>query len=257
VNTTWRSAPTHQHLADGAVHVWRIPIDAGIDTEPYFSVLSREEQERARKFRDATHEDAYVVAHGTMRMILAAYIQVPASDLTFESSPPGKPSLANASQLEFNLAHSGGIALLAVAREKAVGVDVEQWNANIDHETVADRCFSEVERDALRSLRPHDRRIEGFFAAWSRKEAYLKATGHGVSQGLDHFDVTLTPGEAANLITDRRDSDANKRWMMVSLDVGRGYSAALVAATPVSEILLFDATAAAASFHANQARTQP
>lgn len=188
-----------------------------------------------------------MLAHGAMRTILAAYQRMKPFDLRFETGQFGKPALVPAApegRFEFNLSHSGDLALLAVARDRAVGVDVVRWDPAMAHTEVAERYFSPVEREALRSLAgAPERAVEGFFSAWSRKEAYLKATGHGVSRGLDHFDVSLSPGEPAALIADRRDGDAPSRWTMVALAAGAGYSATLVVAAPAAAIALFDAPA--------------
>jgi 4'-phosphopantetheinyl transferase len=186
-----------------------------------------------------------------LRTILAAYEHQPPSELRFETTDSGKPALACSGpgeRLEFNLAHSGNLALLAVARDRIVGIDVERWNADMAHLDVAARCFSAAECDALRALSGAPERIvEGFFSAWTRKEAYLKATGRGVSRGLDHFDVSLAPGEPAALIADREDGDAPSRWAMIALAAGAEYSAALVTAAPAGEIALLDAPAPGAA----------
>jgi 4'-phosphopantetheinyl transferase len=234
-------APPPPILGRRAVHVWRIRL-AEESEEDLWSVLSTDERERARKFHFEIHRRGFVVAHAALRQILSGYIGEPAERLTFVTGEFGKPALENARGLEFNLSHSGDLALLAVSRSGDVGVDVERWNAEIDHLDLAERFFSEEERAALRGLaHASDQVVEGFFAAWSRKEAYLKASGHGISRGLHHFDVSLRPGEPARLIADQLDDVATDRWFMRELSAGDGYSAALVAAAPVDEVLLFDA----------------
>ena len=193
----WRPAPTSPHLAVGAVHVWRIAIDHAAPPARYWNILAPDEQARARRFNHPAHEAAYVLAHGAMRTILAAYQHVPPGELRFVTAESGKPALLHTEprgRLEFSLSHSGNLALLAVARNRAIGIDIERWDPDVDHTHVAESCFSPAERDALRSLAGNPERVvEGFYSAWSRKEAYLKATGHGVSRGLDHFDVSLAP----------------------------------------------------------------
>jgi 4'-phosphopantetheinyl transferase len=183
---------------------------------------------------------------------------VPPGELSFEIAEFGKPALLTTTQgqrLEFSLSHSGSVTLLAITRDRPVGVDVEQWNADVEHARVAERFFSHAERQALASLHP-DSVVEGFYSAWSRKEAYLKATGDGVSRGLDHFDVSLVPGEPARLIADRKDPGAPSAWTMGALDVADGYSAALVVAAPIVEVTLFDASTFT-SHHAPHASTNP
>jgi len=246
-------APPPPPLGEGDVHVWRISLASlGQGDDRYdalWTLLSPEEQSRAKRFHFERDRRAFVISHGMTRRILARYQQVPAAQLAFVSGEFGKPALegvTDASALAFNLSHSGGIALLAVARGREVGVDVEQWNAEIEHLQLADHFFSESEREALRALAgsPPDV-VAGFFAAWSRKEAYLKASGHGISRGLHHFDVTLTPGEDATIIADRMDPASSSRWMMRALVAGADYSAAIVVAEPVRSILLFESDASA------------
>lgn len=169
-------------------------------------------------------------------MILAAYDEVDPRALEFSVGEHGKPELiaggaANRELLHFNLSHSGDMALVAVARHGAVGVDVERWRTNVQHLEIAERFFSPSECDALLNLprETPETVLLGFFSTWSRKEAYLKATGHGISRGLHHFDVS-TGGKAAELLADRLDPGALARWNMTHLTVGPGYSAALVAA---------------------------
>lgn len=240
---TWlRPPPPPPH--EGDVHVWRIHLDTA-PTAAQWDVLSSEERTRAQRFFRDIEGKRYVVAHGMLRHLLAGYVGGSAGELTFGSGVHGKPLLDGSSavrNMEFNLAHSGDLALLAVARGRAVGVDVEQWNADIGHVDLADYCFSSAERGALRSLVGQSEAVmKGFFAAWSRKEAYVKATGHGVSRGLEHFDVTLSPGEPARLLGDRKEPDATDRWRMYDVALGSGYSGALVVEAPVREVLLFEA----------------
>jgi 4'-phosphopantetheinyl transferase len=233
-------APPPPPLGECSVHVWRIRLDDE-DSEA-LSVLSSDERERAHRFHFDDHRRAFVVAHAAMRRILAWYADVPATSLVFTTGEFGKPALADIPNLQFNLSHSGDFALVAVAQRGAVGVDVERWNAAVDHLNLAEHFFSEGECAALQALATASEQVvAGFFAAWSRKEAYLKASGHGITRGLHHFNVSLAPGEPARLIADELDSLAADRWVMCELPVGDGYSAAVVATAPVDDILLFDA----------------
>ena len=238
----WRTVQPPE-LRDGAVHVWRIRLDRE-STPDDWAVLSAGEVARARRFFAEHHRRRYVIAHAVLRRVLATYAGVSASMLQFTAGEFGKPALNAASApglLEFNLSHSAERALVAVSR-RAVGVDVEQWDVEVEHINLAERFFSPAERAALRQLTTSPEQVvAGFFAAWSRKEAYLKASGHGITRGLHHFDVTLTPGEPARLLADRIEHGAELRWTMTALLVDADYSAAVVAAAPVQEILLFNA----------------
>ena len=246
-STEWRAGPVAQ-LGERAAHVWRIQLRA-FDPRELIGLLSHDERERAERFYHERDAHAYVVSHGMLRRILARYDERPPSALSFIEGPKGKPALvstAHSRSLEFNLSHSGDLALVAVTRRGPVGVDVEQWDRAVEHLALAEHFFSPVERDALRSLAHDlDQRTEGFFNAWTRKEAYLKATGHGITRGLHHFDVSLSPTEPAALLADRLDPLAVQRWRVVALAAGDGYAAAVVVANDIDEIARYDAESAA------------
>jgi 4'-phosphopantetheinyl transferase len=243
----WRPAAPNDPppLGSRAVHVWRVRLDPPSVPGAAWDLLSAEERHRARRFFQDHHRRRFVVAHSALRRILAGYTARPAHELEFRSGPQGKPALADSASgaspgLEFNLSHSADLALVAVAWERPVGVDLEQWEHDMDHLAIAERFFSPKERDSLRALADRgDDLVHGFFAAWSRKEAYLKARGEGVTRGLHHFDVTLAPGEPARLLADRLDA-AIDQWRIRSIVPEQGFSAAIVAADPFEELMLLD-----------------
>ena len=243
----WERSGAHPQLGPDVTHVWRIPLDQSESVDTHLPVLSEDEQERVRRFYFPQHGRRFAIAHSALRQILAAYDQVSPRALQFSTGEHGKPTLLHGGvirpqNLHFNLSHSGDLALLAVARRGAVGVDVEQWRTNVQHLEIAERFFSPYEREALRSLSGEEAILRGFFSTWSRKEAYLKATGHGIARGLHHFDVTMENLAArtassppdhslvlpARLIADRLDPEGPARWVLTHIDVGPGYSSALV-----------------------------
>ncbi|MEP6764243.1 MAG: 4'-phosphopantetheinyl transferase superfamily protein [Gemmatimonadaceae bacterium] len=229
-------------------HIWRIPLDEVAGVDAHHANLSTDEQTRARRFHSRQHALRYTVAHGMLRRILSTYTGVSARALTFARSEFGKPYLSQVEETDsryvhFNLSHSADIALVAVSVSGNVGVDVEFWRDNVRHLEVAERFFSVAERQALRALGGNVYNVtRGFFSGWSRKEAYLKASGLGISRGLDHFDVSLEPTAPASILADRRDTQAVTRWEMANVDVGAGYSAAIVATAPLSVVRLYDAS---------------
>jgi 4'-phosphopantetheinyl transferase len=234
-------------LEPGTAHVWRVRLDDDERVDACWPVLSSEEQAKARRFFRDVHRRRYVLAHGMLRAILARYVAEPPESLRFADGEHGKPSLvrepgASSARVEFNLSHSDDIALVAVALDGPVGVDLERWSEETEHLELAERFFSPAEREALRALAGERAALTaGFFAAWTRKEAYLKATGTGITRGLHHFDVSLSPGERARLVADRHDPGAAERWAMHALGPAEGFSAALVATAPLRDVRLFDA----------------
>lgn len=231
-------------LAEHAVHVWRVALDDESRVGASWGILSPEERARAERLHDAAHRRRFVLAHGALRALLAGYLDAAPSAIAYALGAHGKPSLAGRdgarAHVEFNLSHSRDIALIAVARGQPVGVDVQHWSERVEHLRLADRFFSPSERDALRALTHEEEEVSrAFYAAWTRKEAYVKATGHGIARGLHHFDVTLAPGEHARLLADRLDPDAPARWAMTALEPAPRYSAAVVVASPLRAVARF------------------
>lgn len=151
--------------------------------------------------------------------------------LNFCYGSHGKPALAEGSgedALRFNVSHSHGLALFALTRDREVGVDLEYVRSDLELEEIAARFFSPQEAATLRSL-PAEMRTEAFFAGWTRKEAYIKARGEGLSLALDGFSVSLVPGEPAMLLNTRGDPSEAARWTLRELKSGPGYAAALAA----------------------------
>lgn len=241
----WGPSP-HPPLTPDSVHVWRVSLDAERGFDESWSLLSADEQARAQRFHREQHRQRFVLAHGALRRILGGYLGARPHSLAFVAGEHGKPALSldeiGGAEVQFNLSHSGDLALVAVTQSSPVGVDVERWKTDMEHLAVAERFFSPAERAALQALGSHEHVIHGFFAAWTRKEAYLKATGMGIAHGLHHFDVTLAPDQPVRLLADRLDSGATERFRMAALAPADGYSAALVVGAPVDRILLFDAS---------------
>jgi 4'-phosphopantetheinyl transferase len=158
---------------------------------------------------------------------LGRYLELPPERLFFSYSPYGKPTLASLdTPLRFNVSHSGELLLIAVTLERALGVDVEQVRPDMSVIEIAERFFSENERRALAGV-PQALQHDAFFDCWTRKEAYIKAKGDGLSLPLDQFDVAFGPGRMAQLLATRPDRTEAARWRLQDLDVADGYKAAL------------------------------
>lgn len=225
---TWLPSPRDVHPGRDEVHVWRASLDRDdAEVERLWAVLTPDEVERARRFHFVRDRRRFVLARGVLREILGGCLGVAPAMIRFEHNEYGKPSLkGDASGLRFNVSHSAGAALYACTLGREVGVDVELLRDDFASFEVAERFFSEPEVRNLSSLPAH-LRTQGFFNCWTRKEAYIKALGEGLSHPLDSFSVSLTPGEPARLIsTDKGQQDA-ARWSIVELEPFRGYAAAL------------------------------
>jgi 4'-phosphopantetheinyl transferase len=208
------------------VDLWRIRLNIDSDTVGRLEgTLSPEEAERAARFYFQADRDRFIVSHTSLRQILARYLQCDPGQLRFFVNEYRKPFL-DRGRLEFNLSHSGDFALIAIGRARKVGVDVERIRTDFETEEIGRRFFSQSEMSELQSL-PADQRKRAFFSCWTRKEAYIKAQGMGLTLPLDSFDVSLSPGQPAVLRATRPDSEEAARWTLLSLNVGSDYAAAV------------------------------
>jgi 4'-phosphopantetheinyl transferase len=216
-------------LERGTIHVWR----GSLDQEPEVrrrlaELLSGDERERADRFRFDRDRARYVVGRGLLRLLLGRYVDVDAAALRFGYGPQGKPALLGDGP-QFNLAHSGATALYAFSPDSQLGVDVELMQPGFTDDGIAERFFSSVEVKTLRAL-PEEDRAQAFLACWTRKEAFLKARGDGLTLALDSFDVTLAPGEPPALLRTGWSPRERLRWKLVDLsDLEQGQVAALAA----------------------------
>jgi 4'-phosphopantetheinyl transferase len=212
---------------EGAVHVWvgdvRLAPD---DLSALERVLADDERERARRFRFTRDRRTYVVAHWLVRHVLSRYLDVAPTALRFATNPYGKPELEGGDDLRFNLSHSRDVVTVAVAHRREVGIDVEQVRSELATAEIARRFFAPTEVAALDRLEGMEY-VRAFFACWTRKEAYIKAVGLGLSLGLDTFAVSIAPREAARLLSADGGPREVARWELHSLELVRDYAAAL------------------------------
>jgi 4'-phosphopantetheinyl transferase len=210
------------------VHVWHASLDDHA-ADRFQLVLADDEISRADRFHFAKDRNHYVVARGLLRKLLGGYAGVAASDLRFAYTEKGKPSLAEreAGLINFNLAHSHGRAIYAFTVGRELGVDLEFMRTDFAGGKIAERFFSTAEIIALTAV-PPELKQRAFFDCWTRKEAYLKARGDGLSMPLDKFEVSLAPGEEAALLWNYQDPAEVTRWTMHSIPAPSGYAAALV-----------------------------
>jgi 4'-phosphopantetheinyl transferase len=227
----WRLPPKTLPLGEEEVHVWRAALNRNpLSVQNLQQTLAPEEQRRAERFHFQEDREHFIVGRGLLRIILGRYLDMEPKHLRFCYSPYGKPALAEGSggnALQFNLSHSHGMALYAVTRRRDLGIDLEQIRTDWASEQIAARFFAPGEVAQLRAL-PANMWHEAFFHCWTRKEAYIKARGEGLSLPLDKFEVSLAPGESAALLSTKSDPEEASRWSMKELRVGPGYAAALV-----------------------------
>jgi 4'-phosphopantetheinyl transferase len=193
--------------------------------------LSSDERERAKRYKFGNLRVDFTVARGFLREVLAGYLGEKPAKLRFRYQAHGKPELESGAALQFNLSHAHRLALLAVTRCGRVGVDLEWMDRRVETDEIASRFFAPGEFASLKLLRGELRR-QGFFAVWTRKEAFVKAAGEGISLGLDQFEVSVRPDAPASLLTLRGSPAAAAQWSLRSLEVPEGYAGAVAVESP-------------------------
>jgi 4'-phosphopantetheinyl transferase len=169
-----------------------------------------------------------------LRSKLAQYLGGIPQDIRFRYAGHGKPTVEGESGLSFNVSHTSRLALMAFVKQRAIGVDVENVGREIEAERLAERFFSEHERQALGRLEG-DELQAAFFRCWTRKEAYIKAKGDGLSLPLHQFDVSIAEGDRDALLATRPDAAEAERWMICDIPLGTGYAAALAVAETLGD----------------------
>jgi len=222
--------PCVPRLQQGSVHIWyRTIMSDRLEAGNFFDLLSESERLRARRYRFVRHRNEFILCRCTLRLLLAAYLGSSPDRVIFAAAENGKPRLhpsLKSADLLFNISHSDGVAIFAFTTSAKLGVDIERIRLDIGHIQLAEQFFSEYERAHLSQLSGM-KLTDAFFRCWTRKEAYVKAKGCGLSIPLQQFDVSVIPGEPAALLATRPDAGEALRWTLHDLWAPPGYAAAL------------------------------
>jgi 4'-phosphopantetheinyl transferase len=214
------------------IHVWRVSLDEAVPCIGDFrGLLSEEEKCRADKFYFERDRERFIAGRGLLRVLLGRYLAMDPRQLDFDYNDYGKPEISHVhgdSALRFNGSHSGALLMYAFARAREVGIDVEYIRPIADAEQILERFCSEREKADFREV-PENLKERAFLTCWTRKEAYLKARGDGLTRALDGFSVSLIPGQPATLMRGQVDSEDGTQWSLQELLPGNGYVAALAA----------------------------
>jgi 4'-phosphopantetheinyl transferase len=214
-------------LSPSAIHIWPLRIEASDDVAAVAArVLAADEMSRAAKFEFHNLRQSFVITRGVLRHLLGRYLKLPPANVEFVYGSKGKPAIVSAAGLQFNLAHSDGMAVIAIAADCPIGVDLEYMRPIPDIQYLAQRFFCAEEAAELMSLLLSERQ-DAFFRCWTRKEAYLKAIGDGLSTPLNAHRVTVRPSDPARFIHFGQDRAAAEAWMLHDLFLAPNYAAAL------------------------------
>ncbi len=226
IKGTWQKPSSILELNHDEIHIWRAASDFKKNHLALLkSFLSPDEKAKAAKFHFVKDFHQSIVSRGLLRFLLAQYLKQNPRDFVFKYNSYGKPILPfrqNPLSIEFNVSHSGKILLFAFSREFRIGIDVELVRKNFDEMEIARNFFSPNEILELTSL-PVAIRKKGFYNCWTRKEAYIKGRGKGLSIPLDSFDVSLAPGKSAVLNRSEAELEGWDIWQLLDLKLDRDY----------------------------------
>ena len=236
----WQARPSDILLSRGQVHVWRTSlVRSQVERDVLWRFLSADEQARAERFHFEVHRHRFIIGRGLLRWLNGRYLQIPPQDIQFTYNKYDKPALVNEPALQFNVSHSHEGLLVGFVWDTAIGVDIEYIRTMDGIDDIARRYFSPVENAAYMSVAEHEK-PDTFFNCWTRKEAFIKAVGEGLSFPLDEFVVSLLPGEPARLLNVRGSEREAARWSMLTLDPFPGYRGALIVESEMPECVFFD-----------------
>ncbi|VAW62835.1 4'-phosphopantetheinyl transferase [hydrothermal vent metagenome] len=209
--SAWHSENNDIQLLDNEIHIWLSYLNVHqARLKHLYPLLSDEEKQRSERFKFYKHRKLFIASHGFLHATLARYIEVPENGITFSYAKYGKPCITdeqNKKAIQFNLSHSGNLAILAVCQNHSLGIDIEFTKRNADWKGIIKRFFTQREQDRLLAL-PENRQKEAFFKMWTRKEAHMKVTGQGLHLSPDEFEVSVPP-EAAEFLVNLKTPDNN------------------------------------------------
>ena len=214
-------------LPRSRVHIWQASLDATVSQlECLYGSLSTDEALRAERFVFEKDRNDYTVGRGLLRVILSCYLDIDPKEIVFTYNEYGKPYVpetCGSEELRFNVAHSGRKVIYAVTCDREIGVDIEHIRPMTSAEGIIERYCSDREKFDFRCV-PQSLKLVAFFNCWTRKEAYIKAQGEGLSRPLDEFSVSLAPGDPAAFLSSREATS----WSLNEVEADDGYIAAVV-----------------------------
>jgi 4'-phosphopantetheinyl transferase len=223
-NAGWLAPSAIPKLCRDEIHIWRARLDLSLPRiQELKQILSVDEQARANQYRFPIGRTRFIAARGILRTLLGSYLGREPRTLQFTYNEYGKPALLGESESDpilFNLTHSQSMAIYAFTYLGDIGVDLELMAADVkNYDAIANRYFSPAEMEELQSV-PAERRQKAFLNCWTRKEAYIKARGLGLSLSLNQFDVSLAPGTPGALLATREPGQDHSQWSIHALAPG-------------------------------------
>lgn len=246
---SWKTVDVFPSISLGSVHLWRSNLTVcPSKLSLFWNVLSQDEKNRAYRFRFEKDRMHFIVARGTLRILLGKYLGKTAQSLRFTYSKYNKPMLENEQDLQFNISHAAGIGLFSFTPKSDIGVDLERVNESIEVQKLAGRFFSENEVQTIFAL-PMKLQAKAFFYAWTRKEAFIKGHGEGLSLPLDQFEVSILESDIVELKSIAWSPNEANQWSLYSFEPQGNIMGALAVKGEVKELVYLDGNNYIATTH--------
>lgn len=214
-------------IKENEVHIWTLDTSVYSQILSNQSVLSKDESARANKFRFDEDRNTYIVGRIVLRTLLGNYLGKEPSEIDFIYNEQGKPNVINSTGINFNLSNSKSSVAIGICKDSLIGIDIEYNKRPIEIDEIAPKFFSKNEVDQLIVL-PSNMQLDAFYNCWTRKEAFIKALGGGLTVPLDQFEVSLLSKEKPSLIGIEWDQDRTQNWKMHSFNKGNDYTGAII-----------------------------
>lgn len=231
-----RAGPLSERIDNIELWYGELPGDTACYPD-YRRILDQAEQTQAGKITHALLHNRYVEVHGRLRKVLAKTLDQPADKIRIEKTEYGKPYLVDHPQVSFNLSHSANHLLIAVGRDCQLGVDIERCKPRVNLSALVGKCFAEEESSYWNSL-PEAEKIPEFYRFWTRKEAFVKATGRGIALGLNH--CVINPVKPTAFLRVPPECGRFSQWQALDINLGQGLCAAIVADKPIAGIRMMN-----------------
>jgi len=231
---------TKIHLKPNTVHIWSLNFVVNDDAyNKYHSLLSEDEKTRASKFKFYKDKRCYVVGKGVLRLLSGKYLNNDAKAIVFEYGKQGKPKFKYEAHLNFNVSHSGDIAIIGFVYDHTIGIDIEIIKDDFDTLEIANNFFSKKEIAELRKI-PNPQKHIAFYRCWTRKESFIKAKGQGLSFPLDSFSVSIDSDEKSELLETKWDEHEKNFWNLFSFSPKEKYIGAISVRGEVNKVQYFN-----------------
>ena len=227
-------------LAPNQTHIWFINFSQQLNNLSFFlSILSKEEKEKASKFKFKKDKNCSIITRGALRLLSGKYLNLNPKDIRFKYGEYGKPYYNMETKLKFNVSHSGNMAVIGFVLIDDIGVDIEEIKTDFEVFDIASNYFSKLEIETLNEL-PKEKHVECFYRCWTRKESFIKAKSQGLSFPLDSFSVSIHSDKHTELLETKWDEKEKSTWKLFTFTHQQNYIGAVSVQNKIVNIEYFN-----------------